>query len=116
MTTATMARTDEQIQRDVLEELRWDARVTPTEVSVAVRDGIVTLSGSMLMSPRRTLDSSISTIQASSVSSISAGAGSRPAPIGIPSPKKPRVSWPIARRTRGPEATPNPARGEAGRR
>jgi hypothetical protein len=26
------------------------------------------------------------------------------------------VSWPIARRTRGPEATPNPARGEAGRR
>jgi len=45
MATATMTRTDEQIQLDVLEELKWDARVHPNEVGVAVKDGIVTLTG-----------------------------------------------------------------------
>jgi len=43
--TTTMARTDEQIQRDVLEELKWDARVQPNEIGVAVKDGVVTLTG-----------------------------------------------------------------------
>jgi osmotically-inducible protein OsmY len=38
-------RGDEQIQRDVLEELKWDARVQPNEVGVTVRDAIVTLTG-----------------------------------------------------------------------
>jgi osmotically-inducible protein OsmY len=33
------------IQRDVLEELKWDARVQPNEVGVMVKDGIVTLTG-----------------------------------------------------------------------
>jgi osmotically-inducible protein OsmY len=45
MTTAAEARTDEQIQLDVIEELNWDARVQPHEIGVAVRDGIVTLMG-----------------------------------------------------------------------
>src|SRR6266545_7561303 len=45
MAMATATRTDEQIQRDVLEELRWDARVQPNEIGVAVRDGVVTLFG-----------------------------------------------------------------------
>lgn len=45
MTTATMERTDEQIQNDIYEELRWDARVQPNEVGVAVKDGVVTLNG-----------------------------------------------------------------------
>lgn len=45
MTTTPELRTDEQIQRDVLAELRWDARVQPNEVAVAARDGIVTLAG-----------------------------------------------------------------------
>ena len=45
MATATMTRTDEAIQRDVLEELKWDARVQPNEVGVAVKDGVVTLTG-----------------------------------------------------------------------
>lgn len=45
MTTATMTRSDEQIQRDVLEELKWDARVQPNEIGVSVTDGIVTLTG-----------------------------------------------------------------------
>jgi osmotically-inducible protein OsmY len=42
---AVSTRSDEEIQRDVLEELKWDARVRPNEVGVAVKDGIVTLTG-----------------------------------------------------------------------
>jgi osmotically-inducible protein OsmY len=33
------------IQEDVLDELAWDARVQPNEIGVAVKDGIVTLTG-----------------------------------------------------------------------
>ena len=43
--TAGETRTDEQIQKDVLAELKWDARVQPNEIGVAVKDGIVTLTG-----------------------------------------------------------------------
>ena len=42
---AVSTRTDEEIQRDVLEELKWDSRVRPNEIGVAVKDGIVTLTG-----------------------------------------------------------------------
>jgi osmotically-inducible protein OsmY len=49
MATATASRLetrdDEQIQREVLAELKWDARVQPNEIGVAVKDGIVTLTG-----------------------------------------------------------------------
>lgn len=45
MTSATMTRTNEETQSDVLEELRWDARVQPNDIGVAVRDGVVTLTG-----------------------------------------------------------------------
>ena len=45
MTSATATRSDEQIQREVLEELKWDARVQPNEIGVAVKDGVVTLAG-----------------------------------------------------------------------
>jgi osmotically-inducible protein OsmY len=38
---------DDAIQRDVLRELDWDARVTATDVGVAVRDGVVTLTGTV---------------------------------------------------------------------
>lgn len=41
----TEARTDEQIQRDVLAELKYEPRVSPNEIGVAVKDGIVTLTG-----------------------------------------------------------------------
>jgi osmotically-inducible protein OsmY len=40
-----MTRTDEQIQLDVIEELKWDARVHPNEIGVVVKDGVVTLTG-----------------------------------------------------------------------
>jgi osmotically-inducible protein OsmY len=43
--TATMTRTDEQIQRDVLAELKWEARVQPNEIGVSVKDGVVALTG-----------------------------------------------------------------------
>lgn len=43
--TTVSAHTDEEIQRDVLDELKWDMRVRPNEVGVSVRDGIITLIG-----------------------------------------------------------------------
>jgi osmotically-inducible protein OsmY len=45
MTTSTMARTDEEIQRDVIAELKWDARIAPNEIGVIVTDGVVSLTG-----------------------------------------------------------------------
>lgn len=42
---AVAVRTDEDIQTDVLSELKWDARVLPNEIGVAVKDGVVTLTG-----------------------------------------------------------------------
>ncbi|RPI57234.1 MAG: BON domain-containing protein [Acidobacteria bacterium] len=43
MSSAT--RSDAEVQRDVIDELKWEPRVNPSEVGVAVTDGIVTLSG-----------------------------------------------------------------------
>jgi osmotically-inducible protein OsmY len=45
MATATFIHTDEEIQKDVLAELKWDAQVQPNEIGVSVRDGVVTLTG-----------------------------------------------------------------------
>jgi osmotically-inducible protein OsmY len=43
--TSTGTRTDEQIQKDVLSELKYDPRVEPSEIGVAVKKGVVTLTG-----------------------------------------------------------------------
>jgi osmotically-inducible protein OsmY len=43
--TTIGTKTDAEIQRDVLDELKWDARVQPNEVGVAAKNGIVTLTG-----------------------------------------------------------------------
>jgi osmotically-inducible protein OsmY len=43
--TRTQTRTDEEIQRDVLAELKFEPRVLPNEIGVAVKDGVVTLTG-----------------------------------------------------------------------
>jgi osmotically-inducible protein OsmY len=40
-------KTDGQIQTDVLDELRWDARVRETDVGVEVKQAIVTLTGTL---------------------------------------------------------------------
>src|SRR3954464_8456820 len=47
MTTATRTRTDEQILHDVQDELKWDARLQPNEIGVIVKDGVVTLTGTV---------------------------------------------------------------------
>ena len=43
--SSTEARTDAQIQADVLAELKWEPRLLPNEIGVIVKDGIVTLTG-----------------------------------------------------------------------
>lgn len=47
MTNVVATRTDEDVQREVQLELKWDARVSPNEVGVAVKNGVVTLGGSV---------------------------------------------------------------------
>jgi osmotically-inducible protein OsmY len=45
MAVMTEIKTDQEIQRNVLEELKWDARVQPNEIGVASKEGVVTLTG-----------------------------------------------------------------------
>lgn len=42
-----LGKTDSQIQKDVLNELTWDPRVTATQINVTASDGIVTLRGTV---------------------------------------------------------------------
>ncbi|MEU1684212.1 BON domain-containing protein [Micromonospora sp. NPDC005707] len=53
MTTTSAVRTDQDIQRDVLAELDWDAQTRPTEIGVTVADGVVTLTGQVDSYARR---------------------------------------------------------------
>src|SRR3954453_7946960 len=43
MSTLTM--TDSELQRDVLDELRWEPSVDAAHIGVSVKDGVVTLNG-----------------------------------------------------------------------
>lgn len=45
MASTVTTQTDEDIQREVLRELKWDAEVAPNEIGVAVKNGVVTLTG-----------------------------------------------------------------------
>lgn len=38
---------DTTLQRDVIEEIRWDPRIKSKEIGVAARDGVVTLTGTV---------------------------------------------------------------------
>src|SRR6202051_897220 len=38
-------RTDSAIREDVIYELKWDPKITSNDIAVAVKDGVVTLSG-----------------------------------------------------------------------
>ena len=38
-------KTDTDLRRDIQDELKWDPRVADVEIGVAVKDGVVTLSG-----------------------------------------------------------------------
>ena len=42
MATAAIIRSDEQIQNDVMLELKWDPRILPNEIGVAVKGRRVT--------------------------------------------------------------------------
>jgi osmotically-inducible protein OsmY len=45
MASTVTTPTDEDIQREVLRELKWDAEVAPNDIGVAVRNGVATLTG-----------------------------------------------------------------------
>ena len=40
-------KTDAQLKKDVIEELRWEPSVTASDINVATHDGVVTLSGTV---------------------------------------------------------------------
>jgi osmotically-inducible protein OsmY len=44
---AVMVQTDEELQQEVLRELKYEASLQPNEIGVAVKDGIVTLTGTV---------------------------------------------------------------------
>src|SRR5689334_18474245 len=43
-----MKKSDSQLQRDVLEELRWDPQTSRAELGVVAHDGVVTLTGTVV--------------------------------------------------------------------
>ena len=45
--TAEHVKTDIELQRDVLDELKWEPSINASQIGVAVNRGIVTLSGSV---------------------------------------------------------------------
>ena len=45
MAVATATRTDVEIQQELLAELKWEPRVSPNEIGVAVKNGVATLTG-----------------------------------------------------------------------
>jgi osmotically-inducible protein OsmY len=45
MASTVTTQTDEDIQREVLRELKWDAEIAPNEIGVAVENGVTTLTG-----------------------------------------------------------------------
>ena len=42
-----MLRTDQEIQEDVISELKWDPSLRSEDIAVGVRDGVVTLAGTV---------------------------------------------------------------------
>ncbi len=40
-------KTDDQLKKDVMEELRWESMVTAADINVATHNGVVTLSGTV---------------------------------------------------------------------
>jgi len=45
--TTNLSKTDAEVKTDVVEELRWDSRLDPSDIAVRVNDGVVTLTGSV---------------------------------------------------------------------
>ena len=55
MATATLNRSDIEMQKDVLAELRWDARLQPNEIGVVVKEIRATFSAAPGLESRRPL-------------------------------------------------------------
>ncbi|GLZ01230.1 BON domain-containing protein [Actinoplanes sp. NBRC 103695] len=47
MADTVTTRTDEDIEREVLREMTWDAEVAPAEIGVTVENGVTTLTGAV---------------------------------------------------------------------
>jgi osmotically-inducible protein OsmY len=45
MATTKEVKSDSSIREDVLLELKWDTKIKSNDIAVAVKDGVVTLSG-----------------------------------------------------------------------
>lgn len=46
-------KTDFELQKDVIEELRWDPSIKEKEIGVAVKEGVITLSGNVESYPEK---------------------------------------------------------------
>jgi osmotically-inducible protein OsmY len=44
---AVMVQTDEQLQQEIIRELKYEASIQPNEIGVAVKDGVATLTGNV---------------------------------------------------------------------
>src|SRR5262245_20450883 len=53
MTMRALVKRDLEIQQQVMQELRWDTRVEASNIGVEVRDGVVTLSGTVTTYPQK---------------------------------------------------------------
>ena len=56
-------KTDQEIQKDVMDELRWEPLLNASEIGVAVKNGIVTLSGTVdTYSKKRTAEDAVKSV------------------------------------------------------
>jgi BON domain len=59
-------KTDSELQTDVLAELRWDSSINAAEIGVEAKNGVVTLTGEVLVFPKSGMLSELpSALQAS---------------------------------------------------
>ena len=50
----TLPKSDASIREDVVYELKYDPKITSSDIAIAVKDGVVTLSGYVSSYRRRT--------------------------------------------------------------
>ncbi len=76
-------KTDIELRDDVLDELRWEPAVNAAEIGVAVKDGVVTLTGSVDYYPQK-LGSERAALRVSGVRALANGVK-----IKLPGPNLP---------------------------
>ena len=83
-------KTDSELQRDVLDELKWEPSVNAAHIGVSVKDGIVTLSGHVTRTGRSTRPSGRPSASTASRPSPTNSRSSCPAAAGAPTRTSPR--------------------------